>query len=76
MWCALRGVTPGGAQSFAVAEPEDRGDDNEDDLVERAWHWREPDCGEAAEPTGEPAVAGEQADRSGCSFHVLHWHPH
>ena len=60
----LARVAPGRAQAVAVTEPQDRGDDEQHGLVERSRDRRDSDGCEPAEPTRQPAVAGEDADGS------------
>src|SRR5207237_7217132 len=57
-------VTPGGAQAVAVSQPENRGHDEQHGFVERSGNRCESNRGEPAQPTGQPAVAGEQPDCS------------
>jgi hypothetical protein len=57
-------VTPRGAQAIAVTEPQDRSDDEQHGLVERSRDRRDPDRRQPAQPAGQPAVAGEDADGS------------
>jgi hypothetical protein len=68
------GFAPGGTQPLAVAEPQDRGDDEQDRLVERAGDRCETERGEPAEPAGQLAVAGEQANGghdAACEGHAV-----
>jgi hypothetical protein len=57
-------VAPRGAEAVAVAEPQDGSYDEQHGLVERSRDRRDPDRRQPAQPAGQPAVAGEDADGS------------
>ena len=65
-------IPPGSPQAVAVADPEDRGDDEQHDFVERAGDRRDADRRKAAQPAREPAVAKEEPHRSRSSLHERH----
>lgn len=50
-------------QTVAVADPEDRRDDEQDSLVERPRDRRDSERGERAQPAWEPAVLEEEPNR-------------
>ena len=54
--------TPRGAKPFPVAEPENRGDDDEHDLVDRAGKRRDAERRQPAKPARDAAVPQEQPD--------------
>src|SRR5439155_19871044 len=55
------GLTPGRAQPVPVADPEDRGREQQHHLVEGARNRQQPDRDEPAQPARHAAVAREQA---------------
>jgi hypothetical protein len=64
----LSRVTPGSAQPFAVTEPEDRRNDEQHGLIERAGDRRQAESSEPAEPARQPAVADQEAHGADDSF--------
>jgi hypothetical protein len=48
---------PGLVQPVAIEEPEDPSDEQQDNLIERAWYGQEPNRAAPPERSRDPAIA-------------------